>query len=135
MSDEGVILSSSRSGQLVWVDYARPPTSEGHISFVRTPILVFLGSMERKFIQEYIHMPERDIRCLTKVLDRALPGQVSSLVQVSSFGLTTCDLQLRKVISPSFELRFWCSWTLWKENLVKNTFICLRKIVEVRKRC
>ena len=38
--------------------------------------------------------------------------QVSSLVLVSSSGLTTHDLQLRKVISPSFELRFGCSWTL-----------------------
>ena len=40
--------------------------------------------------------------------------QVSSLVQVSSSGLTVHDLQLRKVISPSFELRFGCSWILWK---------------------
>ena len=43
-------------------------------------------------------------------------GQVSSSVQVSSSGLTTHDLQLRKVISPSFELRFGCSWTLWKDH-------------------
>ena len=61
MSDQGVILSSSRSsrlvssGQLVWVDYARPPTSEGHISIVRTPIWVFLDSMENPLSQEYIH--------------------------------------------------------------------------------
>ena len=52
MSDQGVIPSSSSSGklvssdQLVWVDYVRPPTSEGHNSFVRTPIRVFLDSME-----------------------------------------------------------------------------------------
>ena len=86
MSDQGVILSSSRSGQLVssgqlvWVDYARPPTSEGHISFVRTPISVLLDSMEIPLSQEYIHIPEENIRCQTKVLYRARPGQVSSSV-------------------------------------------------------
>ena len=68
--------------------------------------------MEIPLSQEYIHMFEEDIICQTKVLDRARPGQVSSSVQVSSFGLTIDDLQLRKVISPSFELRFGCSWTL-----------------------
>ena len=56
--------------------------------------------MESPLSQEYIHMPEEDIRCKTEVLDRARPGQVSSS------WLTTHDLQLRKVISPSFELRF-----------------------------
>ena len=66
--------------------------------------------------QEYIHMPEVDIRCQNEVLDQARPGQVSSSVQFSSSGLTTHDLQLRKVISLSFELRFWCSWTLWKAH-------------------
>ena len=59
--------------------------------------------------QEYIHMPDKDLRCQTEVLDRACPGQVSSSVQASSSGLTTHDLQLRKVISSSFELRFLCS--------------------------
>ena len=116
MSERGVILRSSRSGQLVWVDYARPPTSKGHISFFRTPIWVFLDSMEIPLSQEYIHMPEGDIRYHNKVLDRARPGQVSSTVQVCSSGLTTRDLQLWKVISPSFELRFGCSWTLWKAH-------------------
>ena len=62
--------------------------------------------MESPLSQEYIHMPEEDIRCQTEVLDRARPSQVSSLVQVSSSGLTTHDLQLWKVISSSFELRF-----------------------------
>ena len=71
------------SGQLVWVDYAWPPTLEGHISFVKTPILVFLGSMESPLSQEYIHMPEEDIKSQTKVLDRVFPGQVSSSVQVN----------------------------------------------------
>ena len=80
MSDQGVRSSSSRSDQLVWVDYARPPTSKGHIFFVRTPIWVFLDSMERSLSQEYINRPEGDIRCQTKVLYRAPPGQVSSSV-------------------------------------------------------
>ena len=34
----------------------------------------------------------------------------------SSSRLTAHDLQLRKAISPSFELRFGCSWTLWKAH-------------------
>ena len=73
--------------------------------------------MESSLSKEYIHMPEEDIIFQTEVLDRAHPGQVSSSVQVGSSGLTTHDLQLRKVISPSFELRFGCSWTLKKRPL------------------
>ena len=69
--------------------------------------------MESPLSQENIHMLEKDIICQTEVVDRARPGQVSSSVPVSSSGLNTHDLQLRKVISPSFELRFGCSWTLW----------------------
>ena len=42
--------------------------------------------------QEYINMPEEDIRFHNEVLDRARPGQVSSSVKVSSSGLTTHDL-------------------------------------------
>ena len=68
--------------------------------------------MEIPLSQEYIHMPEEDIICQIEVLERARPGQVSSLVQVSSSELTTHDLQLRKVISPSFELRFGCSCSM-----------------------
>ena len=77
MIDRGVGLSSSRSGQLVSsgqlvrVDYALPPTLESHISFVRTPIRVFLDFMESPLSQEYIHMPKDYIRCQTEVLDRA----------------------------------------------------------------
>ena len=71
---------------------------------------MFLDSMESPLSQEYIHIPEEDIRFQTEVLDLARPGKVSSS------GLTTHDLQLRKVISPSFELRFGCSWTLWKAH-------------------
>ena len=57
-------------------------------------------------------MPKYDVICETEVLDQALPGPVISLVQ----NLTVYDLLLRKVISPSFELRFGSSWTLWKAN-------------------
>ena len=80
-------------------------------------------------------MPEEDIRFQTDVLDRSRPGQVCLSVRVSSSGLTTHDLQLRKVICPSFELRFGCSWTLWKAHFFKNIFICLRRILDVRPRC
>ena len=66
--------------------------------------------MESPLSQEYIHVPDVDIRSQTEVLDRARPGQVSSS------GLTMHDLQLRKVISPSFEIRFGCSLTLWKAH-------------------
>ena len=122
MLEQGVKSSSFRSGQLVssgqllLVDYARPLTSEGHISFVRTPTFMFLESMESPLIQEYINMPEWDIIFQNEVLDQDFPGQVNSSVQVSSSGLTTRDQQLRKVISPSFELRFGCSWTQWKSH-------------------
>ena len=84
--------------------------------FVRTPIRVFLDSIESLLSQEYIDMHEEDRICLTEVIDQFYRGQLSSSVQVSSFGLTTHDLQLRKVISPSSELRFGCSWTLWKAH-------------------
>ena len=62
--------------------------------------------MEFSLSQEYIYMPEEDIRCQIEVLEPANQGQVSSSVEVCSSGLTMNDLQLRKVISPSFELRF-----------------------------
>ena len=95
MSDQGVRLSSPRSGQLVslgqlvWVDYVRPPSSEGHNSFIRTPIWVFLDSIKSPLSQEYTHMTEEDNRFQTEVLDGARQAQVSSSVQVSSSGLTT----------------------------------------------
>ena len=72
--------------------------------------------MESPLSQESNDMAEDDIICMTKVLDQASPGQVSSSVQVSSSGLTTHDLQLRKVISSLSELRFGCSCTLWKAH-------------------
>ena len=68
--------------------------------------------MESPLSQEYISMTEEDIRCLTEVIDRARPGQVSSSTQ----DLTVYDFQLRKVITPSSELRFGCSLTLWKDH-------------------
>ena len=108
MSDQGVRQSSSISGQLV--------SSEGHNSFVRTLIWVFLDSMERPLSPEYTHILEEDNRCQTKVIDRALLGQVSSSIQVSSSELTTYDLKLWNVITPSSELQFGFSWTLWKDH-------------------
>ena len=66
--------------------------------------------MERTLSQEYIHMPEENRIFLIEVVDRARPGQVSSSVQ----DLTVYDLQLRKVITPSSELRLGYSLTLWK---------------------
>ena len=56
-------------GQLVRFAYVWPPTLEGHISFVRTPIRVFLDSMESPLSQEYIDMPKENIRCQTEVID------------------------------------------------------------------
>ena len=54
-----------------------------------------------KPIESRIHSyDEEDRRCLTEVIDRARPGQVSSSVQ----DLTMYDLQLWKVITPSSEL-------------------------------
>ena len=40
-------------------------------------------------------------------------GQLS---QSARLGVTMYDLQLRKVITPSSELRLGCSWTLWKSH-------------------
>ena len=70
--------------------------------------------MESPLSQEYIHMTDEDRRCLTEVIDRARLGlgQVSLSVQ----DLTVYDLQLWKVITPSSELRFGCSLTLWKSH-------------------
>ena len=65
--------------------------------------------MEIPLSQEYIDVPEEDIRCLTEVIDQVYQGQLNSSVQVNLSRLTAHDLQLRNVISPSFELRFGCS--------------------------
>ena len=53
--------------------------------------------------------------------DRGVRPSLLRLGQLSQFrsawlGVTTCDLQLLKVITPSSELRFECSWTLWKAH-------------------
>ena len=68
---------------------------------------------------------------------RSSSARSGQLCQFESarLGLTTYDLQLRKVITSSSELRFRCSWTLWKAHLFKNPFICLRRIVGIRLRC
>ena len=93
--------------------------------------------MESLLSQEFIHMPEEDIRCQTEVSDQGVRPRSGQLSQFRSalLGVTTYDLQLRKVITPSSELRFGCSWTPWKSHLFKNSFICLRKISGVRPRC
>ena len=43
--------------------------------------------------------------------------------------LFVSDLQLRMVITSSSELRFGCSWTLWKSHLVNIPAICLWRTV------
>ena len=50
------------------------------------------------------------------ILSLPRPGQLSQF-RSARLGVTTYDLRLRKVITPSFELRFGCSWTLWKSPL------------------
>ena len=40
-------------------------------------------------------------------------GQLS---QSAWLGVTMYDLQLRKVITSLSELRFGCSWTIWKDH-------------------
>ena len=72
--------------------------------------------MESPLSQESIHMPKKDIRCQTKVIDLARHVEVNSSIQVNSSRLTTYDLKLRKVITSPSELRFGCSWTLWKAH-------------------
>ena len=63
-----------------------PPTLEGHNSFVRTPIWVFLDSMEIPLSQESIHMSEEDIKFRTEVIDRAHHVEVNSSVQSARLG-------------------------------------------------
>ena len=69
----------------VGFDYVRPPISEGHMSFVRTPFQVFLDSMESSLSQDTIHIPVED------------SGYQANLGKVGSarLDLTMCDLQLR----------------------------------------
>ena len=68
--------------------------------------------MEIPLSQEYINRTEEDRKCFTEVIDQARPSQVSSSVQ----DLTVYDFQLRKVITPSSELQFGCSFTLWNAH-------------------
>ena len=55
----------------------------------RTSILVFLDSMESPLSQEYIHMLEENIRCLTEVIEELVtsgqlvnPGQLVRFAHV-----------------------------------------------------
>ena len=55
------------------------------------------------------------------VLDRDVKPSLKWSGQLSQFrsarlGVTTYDLQLWKVLTPSTELRYGCSWTLWKDH-------------------
>ena len=49
------------------------------------------------------------------ILSLLRTGQLSQF-RSARLGVTTCDLQIRKVITPSSELRFECSWTIWKDH-------------------
>ena len=62
---------------------------------------MFLDSMEIPLSQHAINIPEEDSGCQAEL----------GLVRSALLGLTTYDLQLQKVITSSFELRFGCSWT------------------------
>ena len=75
-------------------------------------------------------------------VNRARPVELSSscraqliLFRSTRQDLTMYDLQLWKVITSPSELRFGCSWTQWKSHLVKNPFICLKRILDFRSRC
>ena len=61
--------------------------------------------MESPLSQDSINIPEEDS------VGQAEVWKVRKYRKVKSarLGLTTCDLQLRKVINSSFELRFGCS--------------------------
>ena len=46
---------------------------------------------------------------------QSLP-RLGQLSQSARLGVTTYEIQLRKVITSSSELRFGCSWTIWKSH-------------------
>ena len=61
-------------------DYVWPPTSEGHNSFVRTPFLVFLNSMEIPLSQYSIRIHVEDSGCQAELIQVkiARSGQFNS---------------------------------------------------------
>ena len=74
--------SSLQVNSSIQVSSSDLPTYD-HNSSVRTLIWVFLDSMESPLSKEYIHMPEENIRTLTKVIDELVtsgqlvnPGQL-----------------------------------------------------------
>ena len=77
--------------------------------------------MEITLIQDSINIIEEDSGGQAEV------WQVRSARQVrlARLGLTTCDLQLRKVINSLSELCFGCSLTLWKDHGFKIPSMCL----------
>ena len=133
MSDRSVRLSSSlQCSSSLQVSSSRLTAYDLQLRKVISP------SFELRFGCSWTlwkaHGIKNTLICLRRMLDVRLSSslQCSSSLQVSSSRLTTHDLQLRKVISPSFELRFGCSWTLWKAHGVKNTLIFLRRMLDVR---
>ena len=84
MSDQGVRPSLPRPGQLSQFRSARMGVTTYDLQLwkIITPSskLCFkcsLESMESPLSQEFIHMPEEDRRCQTKVSDRVYLGQAS----------------------------------------------------------
>ena len=77
-------VSSTQPVQVISAgcDYMGPATSEGHNSFVLTPFLVFLDSMESPWSQDSIHIPLEDSRCQVELVQ----VRSSRLSQVSSAG-------------------------------------------------
>ena len=53
----------ARAGRVGLATHVRPPTSEGHNFPVRTPIRVFLNSMEIPLSQDSIHVPVEGSGC------------------------------------------------------------------------
>ena len=51
-----------RASRLGLASHVRPPTSDDHNFFVRTPFLVFLDSMKRELSQGSRNCPEEDSR-------------------------------------------------------------------------
>ena len=47
---------------------------------------------------------------------RLILPRSAQLGQSARLGVTTYDLKLWKVITPSSELRLRCSWTIWKSH-------------------
>ena len=73
--------------------------------------------MESPLSQDHVKIFNFSIRTYVDQVMVILPrlGQLSQF-RSARLGLTTCDLQLRKVITPLSELCFGCSRILWKSH-------------------